>query len=76
MNIYDRQGNVILSVPVLPEDERVEELMRADEIHLFWNAADNAEIPVGAYVEGPESGERYSLIEPYSPTQRTENTWR
>lgn len=74
MNIYDIQGNVILSVPVLPESEHAEELMRTDEVRLFWNAADNVTIPDGAYVV--VGGERYSLIEPYTPTQRTENKWR
>lgn len=74
IEIRDIQGKVILSVPVLPESEHVEELMRTDEVHLFWNSDANTVLPDGAYVT--VEGKRYSLIEPYSPAQRAENMWR
>lgn len=75
-NIYDIQGNVLMQVPVTPECEHVEELMRTDEVRMFWNAAESAVIPAGAYVEVPDGEEKYYLVEPYKPTQRRENEWR
>lgn len=75
-NIYDIQGNVLMQIPVTPECEHAEELMRTDEVRMFWNAADCAVIPAGAYVEVPERGEKYYLVEPYKPIQRKENMWR
>lgn len=74
MNIYDIKGNVILSVPVLTENEHAEELMRTDEVRVYWNSDKNTVLPDGAYVEW--KGERFSLVEPYSPVQRKENEWR
>ncbi len=73
-DIFDIQDNVILSVPVLAENEHAEELMRTDEVRMFWNSDENTTLPVGAYVE--VGGEKYSLIEPYKPSQKKENMWR
>lgn len=74
ISIYDIQGHVLMQVPITPECEHAEELMRTDEVHLFWNAASNTTIPDGAYVI--VGGENYYLVEPYAPTQRKENQWR
>lgn len=75
-NIYDIQGNLLMQVPVTPECEHVEELMRTDEVRLAWNAAEDTALPDGAYVEVPDGGEKYYLNAPYTPTQKKENVWR
>lgn len=70
IDIKDIQGNVILSVPITQECKKVEELMMNDYIQLSWNSDSSDEIPLGAYIE--HNGEKYSLLEPYTPMQKNE----
>lgn len=70
MDIKDIQGNIILSVSVSRECEHVEELMKSDYIQLSWNSSSRDILPAGSYIE--YKGEKYSLLEPYSPTQKDE----
>ena len=73
-----------MSVPILPDSVHVEELMRSDEVTLVWNSDSNATLPEGSFVvldgnHNPttiNNGERYYLLEPYTPTQKKENHWR
>lgn len=70
IDIKDIKGSVILSVPITQSSQRVEELMVSDYIQLSWNSHSNEELPVGSYIE--YNGERFSLLEPYKPTQKNE----
>ena len=44
--------------------------MVSDYIQLSWNSDSNEELSAGCYIE--YNGERYSLLEPYKPTQKNE----
>ena len=70
IEIKDIQGNVILSVPVTKECQRVEELMVSDYIQLSWSSDSSEELPVGCFIE--YNGEVFRLLEPYKPTQKNE----
>lgn len=70
MDIKDIQGNIILSVSISQECEHVEELMKSGYIQLSWNSNSKDVLPAGSYIE--YKGEKYSLLEPYSPTQEDE----
>lgn len=41
-----------------------------DYIQLSWNSDSSETLPIGSYIE--YNGEKYSLIEPYSPSQKNE----
>lgn len=70
IDIKDIQGNIILSVPITESAQKVEELMSNDYIQLSWNSDSSNSLPLGSYIE--YEGERYSLIEPYTPSQKNE----
>lgn len=70
INIKDIQGNIILSVSITESAQKVEELMSNDYIQLSWNSDSSNSLPLGSYIE--HEGERYSLIEPYTPSQKNE----
>nr|DAQ19065.1 MAG TPA: tail protein [Caudoviricetes sp.] len=70
IDIKDISGNVILSSSILPDCERVEELMKSDHVQLSWNSDCGTVLPVGSYIE--YKGERFSLLEPYVPEQEDE----
>lgn len=44
--------------------------MKSDYIQLSWNSSSRDILPAGSYIE--YKGEKYSLLEPYSPTQKDE----
>ena len=73
IELKDIQGNILLSVPITQSCQKVEELMVADYIQLSWDSNLSDEIPLGAYIE--YNGERYSLLEPYNPTQKNESNY-
>jgi hypothetical protein len=73
IELKDIQGNILLSVPITQSCQKVEELMVADYIQLSWDSNLSDEIPLGAYIE--YNGERYSLLEPYNPTQKNESDY-
>lgn len=70
IDIKDIQGNVILSVPLTKECQRVEELMVSDYIQLSWNSDSNDELPIGCHIE--YDSEIFRLLEPYKPIQKNE----
>lgn len=73
IEIKNIQGNQLLSVSITQSCQKVEELMAADYIQLSWNSDLSDELPLGAYIE--HNGERYSLLEPYKPTQKDESEY-
>lgn len=73
IELKDIQGNNLLSVPITQSCQKVEELMTADYIQLSWNSDLSGELSVGTYIE--YDGERYSLLEPYKPTQKDESEY-
>lgn len=73
IRICNIQGNQLLSVSITQSCQKVEELMAADYIQLSWNSDLSDELPLGAYIE--YNGERYSLLEPYKPTQKDESEY-
>lgn len=70
IDIKDISGKILLSVPITESCEHVEELMQSDHIVLSWNSDKSDILPMGAYIE--YGGEKYSLLEPYSPIQKSE----
>ena len=70
IDIKDIYGKILLSVPITESCEHVEELMQSDHIVLSWNSDKSDILPMGAYIE--YGGEKYSLLEPYSPIQKSE----
>ena len=73
IELKDIQGNKLLLVPITQSCQKVEELMAADYIQLSWNSDLSDELPLGTYIE--HNGERYSLLEPYKPTQKDESDY-
>ena len=49
--------------------------MSDDSIKLSWNDETGDELPAGAYIVA-DSGERYRLLDPYSPEQKSEGEWK
>lgn len=70
IDIKDISGKILLSVLITESCEHVEELMQSDHIVLSWNSDKSDTLPLGAYIE--YGGEKYSLLEPYSPIQKSE----
>ncbi len=70
IEIKDISGNILVSVPVTMECEQVEELMKSDYVQLSWSSDSSFILSVGAYIE--YKGEKYSLLEPYTPEQKDE----
>ncbi|MCM1219094.1 MAG: hypothetical protein NC548_31820 [Lachnospiraceae bacterium] len=73
IQIYDIEGKELMLVPVLPECERVEELMASDYAQLQWNSDTNTALPVGANITW--EGETLFLLDPYTPEQVNELEW-
>lgn len=74
MNVFDIGGNVLLSdVPATPQCERVQELMRSDHVKFSWVSDKSEKIPAGSYVI--YEGERFTLLDDYKPTPRTEREY-
>ncbi len=70
IDIKNTEGAVILSVSIASDGVITTELMKQDNITLSWRSVVNNVIPLGSYIE--YEGERYSLLEPYSPIQISE----
>lgn len=74
IDIKSISGELLLSVSISPESVKREELMTADYVQLSWRAESGAALPMGAYIE--YEGERYSLLEPYTPEMQNEASFR
>lgn len=70
IDIRSIDGELLLSVPITQSCERIEELMKSDYVQLSWSSDENIVIPVGSYIE--YKGEKFSLLEPYTPEQKDE----
>lgn len=74
--IYIKNIDGIALFSVLPDENAVfhEELMASDYVKLSWDSDVYQVIPAGAYIE--YDGERYKLLENYTPTQQDECTYQ
>ncbi|MDE6080121.1 MAG: hypothetical protein K2G35_08675 [Duncaniella sp.] len=73
IDIFAPDGSVIVSPLVTKEAKKVESLMGDDYIVLSWRDVKAKTLPVGAYIV--YEGERYRLVDPYEPEQRSEAEW-
>ena len=73
IDILAPDGSVIASPLVTQEAKKVESLMGDDYIVLSWRDVKAKTLPVGAYIV--YEGERYRLVDPYEPEQRSEAEW-
>lgn len=73
IQIKNIDGSVILSV--IADDNAIyhEELMTSEYIKLSWQSDSGNVLPVGTYIE--YEGEKYRLLEPYTPQQTDEATY-
>ena len=83
IKIYDIYEKVILQVEVTSEAKREEEMSKSDFISLSFRLCDKIILPVGAYIEYTYKIDkvrsvtrRFSLLEPYEPTQVNETSWK
>lgn len=74
IDIKNIDGSVLFSV--IPDENAVfhEELMASDYVQLSWSSDEYTMIPAGAYIE--YDGEKYKLLDNYSPTQQDEFTYK
>lgn len=70
VSIKDISGNILQPVLLTENCEHIEELMQSDYVTFSWESDQPDTLPVGAYIE--YKGEKYSLLEPYSPIQNDE----
>ena len=70
VNIKNLNGQTVATALITESAVSHEELMTADYVQLSWNSATGDTLPAGAYVE--HEGERYSLLDPYTPTRANE----
>ena len=68
--IYSLSGTVITTAIVTESAISHEELMTSDYVQLSWNSATGDTLPAGAYIT--VDGEKYSLLEPYTPARANE----
>ena len=68
--IYSLSGAVVATAIVTEPAVSHEELMTADYVQLSWNSDTGDTLPAGAYIT--LGGERYSLLEPYTPARANE----
>lgn len=73
ITIYSIAGEAIATAIVTQEAVIHEELMTSDYVKLSWSSATGETLPAGAYIE--HDGERYSLLEPYTPEARSEGEY-
>ena len=74
IEIKSISGELILSAPVLEDAVSHRELMVSDYVQLSWSSDRGDVLPAGAYIE--HDGERYALLEPYTPERASEDEYR
>ncbi len=74
INIYSPDGTLLLTPIITKEAEVRQALMADDHVTLSWNDIQCDTLPAGTYIV--LGGERYTLLEPYSPEQRSEAEWK
>lgn len=70
IDIKSISGESLFNVPITKDAVSHQELMVADYIALSWSSDNGAILPAGAYIE--YEGERYSILEPYTPNRVNE----
>lgn len=73
MIIRSSTGVLLYDILIAEAAQFEQELMKSDQVTLSWNSDENTVIPVGAYIE--YKGEKYSLLDPYTPVQKNEVEW-
>lgn len=73
MIIRSSTGVLLYDILIAEAAQFEQELMKSDQVTLSWNSDENIVIPVGAYIE--YKGEKYSLLDPYTPVQKNEVEW-
>ena len=73
MIIRSSTGVLLYDILIAEAAQFEQELMKSDQVTLSWNSDANTVIPVGAYIE--YKGEKYSLLDPYTPVQKNEVEW-
>ena len=62
MIIYNKNGEIILDIPVDDTSVRVRKLMQDHSVTLYYSLVEHVEIPVYSYIE--YGGLRYTLWRP------------
>ena len=73
MNIYKKDGSLLLSVPVTSNAKYVRELAGDCYILLSWYAPYGTPLDAGTYIE--HNGVKYALLDTYTPRMNTEASW-
>lgn len=73
MIIRSSTGVLLYDILIAEAAQFEQELMKSDQVTLSWNSDENTVIPVGTYIE--YKGEKYSLLDPYTPVQKNEVEW-
>ena len=73
MNIYNKDGSLLLSVPVTSNAKYVRELAGDCYILLSWYAPYGTPLDAGTYIE--HNGAKYALLDTYTPRMNTEASW-
>ena len=73
MNIYNPQGNVILSVVPSDDSTRVRRIRSENYALLNYSLPEYIEIPVGSYTD--YRGQRYTLWRPEDFTKQGSRIW-
>lgn len=83
INIYDVEGNILMTAEITASAKWVRELMKTNYISLSWNSAEKVILPVGAYINYTykidkvrEVTRQFLLLEGYEPTQTDEMSWK
>ena len=74
ITIHSIAGEAIATAIVTQEAVIHEELMTSDYVKLSWSSATGETLPAGAYID--YGGERYSLLEPYTPQAESGGEYR
>ena len=74
IDILSIDGELLISVPILKEAVVREELMASDYVHLSWTSQTCEVLPAGSYIV--YDGERYSLLNPYTPSKAAEGEFK
>lgn len=75
MKIYSIDDKELLDVKVTSAAVHEEEMMKSNLVRLSWKSNVKINLAVGTYIIPYEDGLKYRLIEPYEPTQDSEDTF-
>lgn len=83
IHIYDIDGKSLLQAELTEGAVREEELSKSDYVQLTFVHGEKITLPVGAYIkinyrinDIDNTTEKFSLLEPYEPTQSDELSWK